>query len=330
MVWALLLLTVAYALFPLIHSPWQAFLLLGAAGAGNGALWPAQSSLLVALTPPERRHGAFALNRMVGNLGLGIGTVTGGLIATTSNSSSFTVLFLLNAGTFLLFALCTLLVREARPERTPGHTRGSYRTVLRDRPFVAFTLLNAVFVAAGYAQLEAALPVFAKHEAGLAESAIGLLFLANILVIVLAQMPISRLIEGRRRMRVLGVMTLIWAASWLIAGAAGLWFESVSAALLLGVAVVAFGFGECLHGPISSAVAADLAPEQMRGRYMALGSSSFAIGFMVGPVLAGFVLGMSPLALWPLIAAICVAAGAWCLLLERKLPESALRTPARA
>jgi MFS family permease len=331
LIWSLVLLACAYALFPLIRSPWHAFVLLAAAGLGNGALWPSHGTLLVAVTPAERRHAAFALSRLVGNLGLGLGTVAGGLIATTSEPSTFTVLFVFNGATFLVFAFAALLIpTPPRTEPQPGRPTGSYAAVLRDRPFLAFVAINTVFVAAGYAQLEAALPVFAKHEAGLTESAIGFLFLANVLVVVLVQMPVSRLIEGRRRMRVLALMTVVWASAWIVVGAAGLYLEAAAAALMLGTAVVCFALGECLHGPISGAVAADLAPEELRGRYMALSSSSFALGFALGPAAAGIVLGLSAFALWPVIAAACLAAGGCALALERRLPEQARLTPVAA
>jgi MFS family permease len=324
---SLVLLAGAYALFPLINHPWQAFLFMGLAGLGNGALWPSQSTLLLAVTPSERRHAAFALNRMAGNLGIGLGAVVGGLLITTADSGGFTLLFLLNAATFLVFAVTGLAVpAPADPERH-AQAPGSYREVLRDRPFVAFVLLNTVFVAAGYAQLEAGLPIFAKHQAGLSEAAIGAIFLANVVTVVVAQLPVVKLLEGRRRMRALAAMGLLWAAAWALVGIAGVWGAALASTALIGVAVVVFGLGECLHGPLSATVAADLAPEQLRGRYMALSTNSFAIGFAAGPAAAGAILGLSVSALFPLAALTCLAAGAGALAIERRLPEAARVTP---
>src|SRR2546429_3106053 len=53
---ALVVMAVAFGLFPLIRVPWQAFALNALAGAGSGAFWPSQSTLLSPLTPKERRH----------------------------------------------------------------------------------------------------------------------------------------------------------------------------------------------------------------------------------------------------------------------------------
>ena len=88
---ALLVMAGAFALFPLIREAWHAFALNALAGVGSGAFWPSQGALLTGLTPRARRHAAFAQQRVTMNLGIGLGGLVGGLIATTSDPSSFTV-----------------------------------------------------------------------------------------------------------------------------------------------------------------------------------------------------------------------------------------------
>src|SRR5215213_2538188 len=56
MVAGLLFSTAAFALYPLLRQPWQAFALAALAGAGIGTWLTMQSSLLAAITPPELRH----------------------------------------------------------------------------------------------------------------------------------------------------------------------------------------------------------------------------------------------------------------------------------
>ena len=60
---------------------------------------------------------------------------------------------------------------------------------------------------------------------GLSERQIGAIFFFNTLAIVLAQLPISRWIEGRRRMRALALMPLLWAVAWLLVDAGGYWLD---------------------------------------------------------------------------------------------------------
>jgi MFS family permease len=325
---SLILMAVGFGAFPWVREPWHAFVASAVAGVGNGGFWPSQSTLLAGLTPQARRHAAFALQRVTRNLGIGLGGVTGGLIATTSDAGSFTVLYMIDAATFIAFAAVLSLVPEPElPGVADGARPGRYLDVLRHRVFLGFVGLNVLFVAAGYAQLEL-LPVFAKNEAGVTEKAIGIIFFANTLVIVLGQLPVSKLLEGRRRMRALAAMTVLWAAAWIGVLASGALLETAAAATAFALAVMVFAVGECFQGPTQGALVADLAPPHLRGRYMALSTLSWELGFIVGPAAGGFILAAEPLALWPLAAIVCVAAGAGALALERGLPRELRLTPA--
>ena len=298
------------------------------AGVGNAGFWPSQSALLAGLTPQHRRHAAFALQRVSRNLGIGLGGVAGGLIATTGNPTSFTVLFLLDAATFLVFVGMLAFVPEpVHADERAALAPGRYADVIRDHVFRGIVLLNVLFVAAGYAQFEL-LPVFAKNEAGVAEAGIGVIFLVNTLVIVLAQFPVAKGLEGRRRMAALGVMCVLWAAAWLVVLVGGLSLEAAAAAMAFGLAAIVFGLGECFQGPVQGALVADLAPPRLRGRYMAVSTISWDIGFIIGPAVGGFVLAAEPLALWPAAAAVCLLAGVGALALERDLPRELRLTPA--
>jgi predicted MFS family arabinose efflux permease len=325
----LLLQAVAFLLFPFVREPWHAFALLGLEGVGTACFWPGQSTLVSRLAPDEARHSAFALQRISMNLGLGLGGVAGGLIASTRHPGSFTTLFVLDGTTFLVFIALLATIREPAPAAAESETaggRGGYRTVLRDRNFVWLMCLNILFVTVGY-EVFALLPPFAKNYADVSERWVGTIWLANTLLIVLIQLPVSKALEGRRRMRALALMSLLFAAAALIVLAGGIWLTATAAALVFVGATLVFGLGEVLQGPTQAPLVADLAPEHLRGRYFALGSMSWSVGAVLGPAIGGPVLGWHPLAVWPLAAAVSVVAAVGCLLLERRLPESVRRTP---
>jgi MFS family permease len=319
-----------FGMLPLVRAPWHAFALAALVGLANGVFWPSYHALLAAITPPGRRHAGYALQRVSMNLGFGIGGAVAGLIAASARPGTFTTLFLIDAATYaaVLALLAVVPGASPTPEAVAGdlnHKLG-YAAIVRDRVFIALLGLNIVFVTAGYAQLET-LPVFAKNQANVSERAIGLVFLVNSLVIVLAQLPLTRLVEGRRRMVMLALMTAIWAAAWLLVFGAGLWLSAAAAATVIVLAGGIFAVGECLQGPSQQALIAELAPDHLRGRYMALSTSSWSIGWIAGPALGAFVLQQEPPALWPAAAALCLAAGAGGLRLERRLPQAARRTP---
>ena len=89
---SLWLMAVGFSGYVFVHEPWQGFLASAIAGAGNGGFWPSQSSLIAGLTPQAQRHQAFAMQRVMMNLGIGLGGLAGGLIATTSATADSSVL----------------------------------------------------------------------------------------------------------------------------------------------------------------------------------------------------------------------------------------------
>ena len=264
---ALLVMAAAFACFPLIHKAWHALALNAVAGFGSGAFWPSQSSLLTGLTPPERRHAAFAQQRVTMNLGIGLGGAGRRPhrhdVGPVERSPSCSWWTRSRSSTF-----AAILARVPSPARVVHADDGGptgYRAVLRDRAFRGFMLLNVLVITAGIVLLMEFLPVFAKNEASVSERSIGFIFFLNTLLIVLAQLPVAKALEGRSRMRAFALMGLIWAASWLLVMVAGLTLEAAAATAVLALAATVFAVGECLHGTVQGPLVADLA-EPRAGR----------------------------------------------------------------
>lgn len=323
---ALLVSAAGWGLMPLVREPWHAFGLAVVAGTGTGVFWPSVSVLLVGLTPSPKRHTAFAVQRVAINLGIGLGGLAGGLIATSSDPGSFTVLFVVDGATFLAMILVLPFVPEPEVDLDGESAAGGYRRVVRDRVFVSLLTLNVVFIAAGYAVFEL-LPVFAKNHNGVSERWIGVIFFFNTMALVVAQLPVARFVEGRSRLKMLALMPASFTVCWLVVLAGGAWTDGTAAALVFVLAAIAFGFASCFHGPTQAALVADLAPARLRGRYMALSSMSWEVGFVIGPAIGGFVLASEPLALWPLAAAVLAASVVFVLRTEQRLPPALRRTP---
>jgi MFS family permease len=322
----LVLQAVGFGLLPLVRHPWEAFALVAIEGAGSAGFWPSQSTLVSRLTPDARRHAAFAQQRVTMNLGIGLGGLAGGFIAHVTDPTTFTILFVLDALTFLGYVVVLAFVPDPGVEPHADAAPASYRAVLRHKTFLGLWTLNFLFVAAGYSLLNL-LPQFARDHAHVSEREIGVVFAANTVVIVVAQLPLSRWIEGRRRMRALALMPTLWTVAWLMVDATGAWLEATTAFAALVVAAVILGVGECFHGPAHQALVADIGPPHLRGRYFAIHSMSWGLAGTVGPAVGGFLLAAAPFALWPLASAVCVVAAAGALALERFVPPRLRRIP---
>jgi MFS family permease len=322
---SLVVMTVAFALMPAIRTAWHAFAIYTLWGIGSGSFWPSQSALLAGLTPAARRAPAYALQRLAMNVGVALGGVVAGLIASVGQPRTFTVLFAIDCVTFIGYML--VLARVRTPDLHEGRLGGSWGAVLRDRVFTGYTLLNAAFMTAAISLVVELLPAFGKNVTRISEKEVGIVFALDAVGVVVFQLPVVKLSEGRRRMRGFALMGMLWAASLVAVWATGEWARATVAFGILAAAMLVFAVGECLHGAIHAPLSVDLAPAQLVGRYLAAASISWQIGWIVGPAAGGFLLQHRPLLLWPLAAGVNLACAAGALALEPRLPERVRRTP---
>ncbi|HET6166435.1 MAG TPA: MFS transporter [Marmoricola sp.] len=266
-------------------------------GGGFGLGWPSVQALVSSVVPSGIRARYFGMNFSLLNLGIGIGGILGGLIVDVDRPFTFQAMYLGNAVSYLpgLFLMVVPLRHVGGPAAVPPEhadaPRVSYLSVLR-APAMG-TLCSLMFVSAfvGYAQLNSGMPAYARAIGDVSTRGLGLAFAANTLVIVLLQLVVLQRIEGRRRTRVIAVMSFVWAVSWALLGASGLWPATWSATFFVAACASVFALGETLLQPTMPAIVNDLAPEHLRGRYNGLTSGCFQAASILGPVVAGFMIG---------------------------------------
>ena len=315
-------LAAGYAGLGLAHTEAWAFAAAALGGAGNGGVLPAQSTLIAGLAAPETRHRATAVSRVCTNAGFGVGGALGGLVA-GFGLDGFVALCFLNAATHLAYV--GVLVAVVRRPPSPAPLAGGYRRVLRDRAFVHLALANTVIIAVGWGVLPWVLPTYAESAIGVGPRLIGVLLLANAVTVVVAQVPIARAAEGRRRTSMMATGAGLIAAACLIALGARDAPDGADAALL--AAAVVIGVGECFHTAALMPLVADLAPEGLRGRYMAAVGLSWWIGLALAPTVGTRLLGASVALTFCASAGAAAAAGVAMLRLDRRLPADARFTP---
>src|SRR5689334_15520522 len=309
-------LAAGYAALAFAQTPAVAVAAAVIAGAGNGALNPSQSALVATLSPSYLRHRVTAVARIAANLGAGLGGAVGGLVA-AHGLPGFVALLLANAATYLVFV--GVLVATVRAGEPPAPLPGGYRHVVRDRAFVRLAVVNVALIAVGWGAFTWLLPPYAGNQRGLSEPLIGLLLLANAATVALAQLPVARLAEGRRRVVTMALAAVAFAvACGLVVAGGGL------PGLL--AATVLVGIGECLHTTVLMPLTADLAPAGLRGRYMASMALSWWIGLAVAPAVGAPFLDRYAPAVFLVAAAVSLAAGVMALRMDRLIPAGARRT----
>lgn len=275
---------------------WMAAGALVLSGIGFGVSWPGFQTLIAAVVPTELRQRYFGVNFTLLNLGIGIGGIVGGSFVDVDRLATFQVIYLGDAVSYLP-AMFLMLVPLRHVAGRPTHdddappAKVGYLEVMRRPAVASLMLLSFVSSYVGYSQLNAGMPAFARAVGEISTRGLGLAFAANTLVIVVLQLVVLQRIEGRRRTRVIAVMAVVWAFSWVLLGMTGLVSGTWGATLLVAACASVFAFGETLLQPTIPALVNELAPDHLRGRYNALSSGSFQLAAIIAPPVAGYLVG---------------------------------------
>ncbi|QMV22223.1 MFS transporter [Streptomyces sp. SCUT-3] len=294
-------------------------------GFTGNASRPAVQAMIADLVPAADRVRAFSLNYWAINIGFGVSAAVAGLVA----AHGYLWLFLGDAlATVLCAAVVFLKVPETRPQDGPaddpavagraGKSGGagvSLLDVLRDGRFVALT--GATFLLAVVAQQGSTTLSVDMGAAGLSASQYGLVIGLNGLLIVILQIPVTRLLEGRGRAGLLVVGTLLMGWGFGLTAFAG-------SAGFYALTVAVWTLGEVVHAPAMMSVVAEMSPARARGRYQGVHSLAWSAAAFLGPAVGGWGLDRwGGGTVWGACAVIgtVAAAGYWLLLRER--PASA-------
>jgi MFS family permease len=256
---------------------------------------PAREAMIADLLPKEKRAQGFGLFRVVHNLAVTVGPAIGGLLA----SQSYLWLFLLDAITSSITAIIVYFkLQETKPERVEGEkdvstweTFRGYGRVFADNAFVIFLVASSLMVLV-YTQMNGTLAVFLRDFHGVPEQGFGYILSMNAGMVVLFQFAITRRVEGLPPYLVLAGATALFVIGFGMYGVV-----STYGLFLLAMAVITVG--EMLMAPVAQSLAAGMAPDHMRGRYMAVYGFSWIIPSSVGVYLAGLIMdNMDPRWVW--------------------------------
>jgi predicted MFS family arabinose efflux permease len=314
-----------YGLLAIASATWTIALAAALTGVSSAGFWPGHSTLVGRLAPEGRDHVAFSISALARNAGLGLGAVTGGVVAAAAGSAAFSGLLLVDALSYAVCAGVVLTLPAGRSTGADGEPPVPFRAALGDRALMALVGLQMAFVCFTTAAFDFLAP-YLTATAGLDAGLVGVVWLADCLAVTLLQLPTGRLVGGTRRMRAIALAGAVWAFALILFGAAGRLHAGPALVLALAGAVV-FGLAECLQGPVHTSLVGVLAPPALTGRYQTLLSMSWDVGGLIGPALAGVVFAWSATGFWLVFAAGAGLTGAAALAVERLVPEPARRTP---
>jgi MFS family permease len=293
-----------------------AVLIVGTLADAGG---PAQQALVADLLPDEKRAQGFGILRVVFNLAVVIGPLIGGLLAT----SSYLLLFVCDAITSLITAVIVYFTlhetyhpkEHGQGEQSMAQTFAGYGVPLRDKVFVWFLFASAL-MALVYIQMNTTLAVYLRDVHGVQEQGFSYILALNAAMVVLFQFPLTRWVSRYRPLIIMAAGTILYAIGFAMYGFVSVYFFFL-------VAMVIVTLGEMLVSPTGQAIVAQLAPEDMRGRYMAVFGFSWVIPFAIGPLLAGLIIdNLNPNILWYAAGLLGLVAAATYYLIEQRVDRA--------
>jgi MFS family permease len=317
---------IGYLAFLGVHTFAMALVVAAIAGFGDGGFRSPMGAMLASLTTGGERTTVFAVNRIALNVGSGEGVAIGGLIAVASRPSSYRILFIGNALTYLFFGAVVALLRIPRAERVPDHLpQPSFKLLLANRWFLQLIVLDLVTALAFAAGFEL-LPVHVVDRLGLSNKTFGVMFAFSCIAVALAQLPMVKFMRGRIRMRAYTIMHVLFAGLTALAAiAAGL--NHTGRVVIMAVAFIGFGFVETIFGAVRPSLTTELVDESLHGRAFALGALAFSFGSAMYKAGGGALMDRSLTVPWIVSALILLAGAIASHRMSRTIPTTSARNP---
>jgi MFS family permease len=288
MLGGMLLSAASVGTIPFVRAPLAIAALALLAGASNQIYQPAVHAAVADVVPAPERRRAYGLLYWAVNMGLTLGYAIASLLA----ARGLAALFLADAATTLVCAaLIALRIPETRPSKLPhAPVVAGILRVLSDGPFLAFLGLQLAALVV-FTQWQLAFPLDLSAH-GLPPSFFALMMAYNCAGVVLVQPWLTPLLHRFDGARLLAVSATLFGVGFGLNAVAG-----TVPVYLLGV--TCWTLGEIVGFPVASALVADLAPPDLRGRYQGAFSTVWGLALTLSPLVAGKVLqGAGARTLW--------------------------------
>ena len=289
---------------------------------GRTAFWGSFGATVAVISRPGERELWFGFLGALRNVGFALGGLVSGLAITIGTETAYAAIVVANA---LSYGLAYVLLRAVPNTVTASshddvERREGWGVVLRDRRYALLVLTQTTFSMSMMA-LNFAMPIYATETLGLPGWVAGALFTINTVMVGFGQGLLVRSLTGRVRNRVLLAANLAFAASYVVLLGATRASVVVATLLVLG-GVAVYTLGEMLGGPVLAALAAEAAPDHLRGRYLAWNQMAWTVTGAAAPVTFAALLSQGAAVTWLGLTALAGVGALLTLWLGRVLPHA--------
>ncbi len=292
------------------------------AALGRACFLGSYGVAVTSLSEAGGRELAFGRLNAIRNLGYAAGGLVSGLAISIGTHAVYTGIVAANALSYLVaFALIS---RVPNPRRASvGRSEGAWRAALSDRPYRV--VIGAQFcLTASLFALYFVFPVYVARQLGLPGWLAGGVFTFNALLVGFGQSGVVRAVIGQVRSRVLAAGHLAFGIGYLLMLGALHRPTPVAGAVVIAGTLV-YTVGELLASPITATLAAEAAPDHLRGRYLSLNQLAVSLATALSPVAFTLLLAGGPGATWLTLTMLALVGAALSIVAGRVLPRARSR-----
>lgn len=226
----------------------------------------ARHTYSVNVLPPDQRVTALAYQRSALNVGFGLGAVISGVVLAVDTIAAYRGMVWFNAAMLLVTAVFVYRLPRV-PVVAPPAERTSRFAVLRDRPFMAASLLSGLLSSHGTLYL-VVLPLWVLSHTDAPRTVIAALVLLNTILAVLLQVRASRgadTVPGAgRALRTGGLLIALFCLILPLSAVTG----GAATIVVLVVAAVVLTLAELVQSAGAWGITSTLPPAAHRGAYV--------------------------------------------------------------
>ncbi len=266
-------------------------------GLSAGCYWTAADAAVIDVTPKEQHSKAFALLILSDSLGIGLGIFGGERLL--SQGLPPQTLFLIGGLIQLIFLMLIQIAIADTKQNAPEHsdTLQGFVLALKDRSLQFFMLIH-VLVVTYIALINSTLPLYFTNFVSPSVPQSSLVSVANLFtwcyigIGAVLQLPLVQIFTALSKVRVLMISMFLWSGGFFLVWATHLMPSNPMMGMI--AAFIVLSIATVIYKPFVPAMIAELAPESLRGIYLAIGYQCWSIGYFFGPILGGWAMDESP------------------------------------
>ena len=270
-------------------------------GFFSEAFRPANFTAIAYYSKPEMMTKSYSLNRFAVNLGMGLGTAVGGILA----SIDYHLLFFVEGCTYIIVGVLILLllpkIRQLKKNRDENHI-STAKSPWKDVLYLKFLLLILIYISS-FLVVFKLVPVYWKDIQHINESAIGGILGLNGIIIAIFEMVLVQHLQTRKK-----DIIYIYVGIFIAAISFGLILFPVFSVLISAViAIIFLTVSEMLALPFINTFVVNRAGEESRASYASAYTFVWSLSGIIAPAGGAFIADrFSYTALWVVLIVLCL------------------------